>query len=116
MLRLTRAFEFVATHAVPDGSCSLFRHPGPHRHLWRVVLTLVAYPHERAAAAVFAPFAADLTEEFQGRCLNDVLPDLPTTAQLCRHLYDVAQGHYWDRVVALRVYETPQLWIDYGRE
>jgi 6-pyruvoyltetrahydropterin/6-carboxytetrahydropterin synthase len=66
----------------------------------------------------------DVLEDFDHKHLNDDNPHfsdlIPTTENIARVLWDIFEGRLGDnercRLYRIRLYETPDLYVDYWRE
>lgn len=119
MYRIARRFTFEAAHSLPvpeEHKCSRV-----HGHSYVVEIVVCGDVLDATGFVVdFAgldPLGAHLTEAFDHRYLNDVVP-VPSSEHLARLLYDwsVTQLDLPDRVVVemVRVSETRQSWAEYG--
>lgn len=116
MYRIAKEFHFSASHRLDHLP---HHHQCARLHGHNYIVTV-----ELASASLnadgfirdyleLAPLKAYIDDEFDHRHLNDVLGDVPSTAEnLARHFHDWCKAR-WPETVAVRVSETPKSWAEY---
>ncbi len=116
MYTIAKTFEFAASHQLdhlPTGhQCSRL-----HGHNYQVEVQLQS---DRLDSADFVLDYGELSgfkwlidSTLDHRHLNDVLPMRTTAENLAAYLYTEAAKLYGNKVVAVRVSETPKTWAEY---
>lgn len=113
---ITKIYTFDAAHQLadlPEGhKCGRL-----HGHTYRVELNLAADHLDYTGFVIdfgdLAPFKDIIDKQLDHRCLNDVLPQNPTSEYLARWLYEKA-AQLWPTLVAgCTVWETPTSRAEY---
>lgn len=115
MYTIAKTFEFSASHQLehlpPDHQCARL-----HGHNYTVTIELSAPElddqHFVVDFGVLAVFKTMLDKEFDHRHLNDII-GCPTSERLARHFFNRAAILYGEKVVAVRVGETPKTWAEW---
>ncbi len=124
MFRIEKTFRFSAAHSLSGPVTHDLPEHDPcrrvHGHNYQVIVLLQAATlNENGMVRNFhdlAPFGAYLGGCFDHTNLDDhpVFQDVPTTSEaLARHLYVWAHER-WSEVIAVRVSETPTMWVEYS--
>jgi len=117
MYTISKQFAFSASHALlhlPDGHvCKRL-----HGHNYMVELLLRRPALDGSGFVVdyndMKPFGLYLDEHLDHQHLNDVLPDMPPTAEnIAKHLYGIAWEMFHDVAITVRVSETPKTCAEY---
>ena len=117
---IAKQYSFSASHAltlVPEGhKC---RRTHGHNYVVEVICA-AAELDERAMVVDYYeldPVEHLIDEAIDHRHLNDVIPGEPTAERLAEWLFTAAQSclapKVAERLVAVRVYETPKTWAEY---
>lgn len=116
MYTIAKRFAFSASHIIsgvpPEHPCSKL-----HGHNYEVEVILQSAVLDRAG------FVRDYLElhelkdfidaTLDHKHLNDVLGDIPTTAEaIAKWIHDWCKAR-WSETVAVRVSETPRTWAEY---
>lgn len=123
---VTKSFSFDAAHRLDqyEGKCKFL-----HGHTYRLEITVSGRPNEIGMVIDFADlkaiFKSEIEAKMDHRYLNEVLPQMNTTAenmivwiweQLDRALGARGLTERGCRLEALRFYETPTSWASITRE
>jgi 6-pyruvoyltetrahydropterin/6-carboxytetrahydropterin synthase len=121
MYRIAKEFSFSASHVLeglaPGHPCAQL-----HGHNYVVEIVLGAEELDGAGFVVdylqLAPVREMIDAELDHRHLNDVLPGATSAEALARWVYDRARqvlpAAAADRVLAVRVRETPKTWAEWA--
>jgi len=113
---IAKQFTFEASHVLsqlPQGhQCSRL-----HGHSYRVEIILQSPTLDGRGFVLdygdLSDFRYLISSQLDHRHLNDVLKDIPPTAEnIARWLYDQAKKQY-PQMIAIRVYETINTWAEY---
>jgi 6-pyruvoyltetrahydropterin/6-carboxytetrahydropterin synthase len=117
---IAKQFSFSASHAltlVPEGhKC---RRTHGHNYVVEVVCAADELDDRAMVVDYFEldPVQHFIDETIDHRHLNDVIPGEPTAERLAGWLFESLRRELApsvaDRVVAVRVYETPKTWAEY---
>ena len=111
--RVTRTFTFEAAHQLPwhPGKCQRL-----HGHHYRLEVTVEGPLDERGIVVDFDDLATvldrEVVERFDHRFLNDLM-DNPTAELIAAEAWKVVEAAGVN-VVAVRLWETPDSWVDLG--
>jgi 6-pyruvoyltetrahydropterin/6-carboxytetrahydropterin synthase len=116
MLTATKRFTFDYAHYLPnyDGDCSKM-----HGHHGIAEITIARNPKTFSQTGMVIDFndikkiVGPIIDKLDHCCLNDLF-DNPTAEIICLWIYaQVKQTELGDFIVKIRVYETPDNWVDY---
>ncbi len=117
---IAKRFSFSASHAltaVPEGhKC---RRTHGHNYEVEIVCAADELDHRSMVVDYFDldPVKRFIDATVDHRHLNDVMPGEPTAERLATWLFDSLRGELpegvAERIVAVRVYETPTTWAEY---
>lgn len=109
----TRRFHFDSAHHLPnyEGKCQRL-----HGHRWTLDVTIESRIDDTTGFVVdFSTMKKDLEpllDRLDHHNLNEVL-DNPTAENLCILLWEEIHNIYGRGLQKLRLYESPDSWIDY---
>lgn len=134
---LTKKMEFSASHRYWNPGWSEEKNrevfgksagPHGHGHNYSLEVTVEGEVDPRTGMIInlydLKTIMKDVLEDFDHKHLNDDNPHfrdlIPTTENIARVLWDIFEGRLGDeescRLYRIRLYETPDLYVDYWRE